>query len=142
MRCLQRARKLDALPTKAREALPLFGLPFAVKDNIDVAGLPTTAGCPAFAYAPNRSATVVEQLVRAGAIPVGKTNLDQFATGLVGTRSPFGTPRNPFDARYIPGGSSSGSAVAVARGLVAVRPGDRPLPDPVACRPRLQGRSG
>lgn len=100
-------------------SLPLFGVAFAVKDNIDVAGLPTTAACPAFAYMPARSAAVVERLEAAGAIPVGKTNLDQFATGLVGTRSPYGVPRNPFDARYIPGGSSSGSAVAVAAGLVS-----------------------
>jgi allophanate hydrolase len=99
-------------------ALPLFGVPFAVKDNIDVAGLPTTAACPDFAYTPDRSASVVEKLRRAGALLIGKTNLDQFATGLVGTRSPYGVPRNPFDPDYIPGGSSSGSAVAVARGLV------------------------
>jgi allophanate hydrolase len=99
--------------------LPLFGLPFAVKDNIDVAGMPTTAACPAFAYTPERSAVVVERLTKAGAIVVGKTNLDQFATGLVGVRSPYGAPRNPFDRRYIPGGSSSGSAVAVATGMVA-----------------------
>jgi allophanate hydrolase len=112
------ARTLDALSTAERAALPLFGVPFAVKDNIDVAGVPTTAACPAFAYVPERSATVVERLEHAGAILIGKTNLDQFATGLVGTRSPYGIPANPFDARYIPGGSSSGSAVAVARGLV------------------------
>jgi allophanate hydrolase len=98
---------------------PLFGLPFAVKDNIDVAGMPTTAGCPAFAYTPAETAPVVADLVAAGAVPIGKTNLDQFATGLVGTRSPYGVPRNPLDARLIPGGSSSGSAVAVAAGLVA-----------------------
>ena len=113
-----RARALDACTSAERARLPLFGVPFAVKDNIDVAGVPTTAGCPAFAYVPERSASVVERLEAAGAIAVGKTNLDQFATGLVGTRSPYGIPRNPFDARYIPGGSSSGSAVAVARGLV------------------------
>jgi allophanate hydrolase len=101
------------------DALPLYGLPFAVKDNIDVAGLPTTCACPEFAYRPARSAPVVERLRQAGALCVGKTNLDQFATGLVGTRSPYGVPRNPFDAAYIPGGSSSGSAVAVATGLVA-----------------------
>jgi allophanate hydrolase len=112
------ARTLDRCTRAEREAMPLFGVPFAVKDNIDVAGLPTTAACPDFAYVPERSATVVERLESAGAILVGKTNLDQFATGLVGTRSPYGIPRNPFDARYIPGGSSSGSAVAVARGLV------------------------
>jgi allophanate hydrolase len=101
------------------EALPLYGVPFAVKDNIDVAGLPTTAACPAFAYTPRASAPVVARLVDAGAFVVGKTNMDQFATGLVGTRSPYGVPRNPFDARLIPGGSSSGSAVAVASGLVS-----------------------
>jgi allophanate hydrolase len=99
--------------------LPLFGIPFAVKDNIDVAGMPTTAACPAFAYTPSETAPVVLQLLSAGAVLVGKTNLDQFATGLVGTRSPYGVPRNLFDARYIPGGSSSGSAVAVAAGLVS-----------------------
>jgi allophanate hydrolase len=100
-------------------AMPLYGLPFAVKDNIDVAGLPTTAACPGFAHQPVRSAPVVARLVAAGALLVGKTNLDQFATGLVGTRSPYGVPRNPFDPDFIPGGSSSGSAVAVAAGLVA-----------------------
>ena len=100
-------------------AAPLYGVPFAVKDNIDMAGLPTTAGCPAFAYTPTRHAPVVQRLVDAGAIPVGKANLDQFATGLVGVRSPYGVPRNPFDAAMVPGGSSSGSAVAVASGLVS-----------------------
>jgi len=99
--------------------LPLYGVPFAIKDNIDAAGWPTTAGCPDFAYDPPRNAPVVERLLAAGAILIGKTNLDQFATGLVGVRSPHGTPKNPFDARYIPGGSSSGSAVAVAAGLVS-----------------------
>ncbi len=103
----------------ADPSLPLGGVPFAVKDNIDVAGLPTTAGCPAFAYTPERHATVVQRLVDAGAIVVGKTNLDQFATGLVGVRSPYGVPRNPFDPAMVPGGSSSGSAVAVASGLVS-----------------------
>ena len=93
-------------------------LPFAVKDNIDVAGLPTTAACPAFAYTPQRSAFVVERLERAGAIVIGKTNLDQFATGLVGTRSPYGVPRNALRADLIPGESSSGSAVAVGAGLI------------------------
>jgi len=97
---------------------PLAGMRIAVKDNIDVAGFPTTAACPAFAYEPERSATVVERLQAAGAHMVGKTNLDQFACGLVGTRSPYGAVPNAFDARYISGGSSSGSAVAVARGLV------------------------
>ena len=103
----------------AGEALPLAGVPFAVKDNIDLLGLDTTAACPAFAYAPGRSATVVERLVAAGAIPVGKTNLDQFATGLNGTRSPYGIPRNAYNRAWVSGGSSSGSAVAVAAGLVA-----------------------
>jgi len=101
------------------ERLPLFGIPFAVKDNIDVAGMPTTAGCPAFAYTSSETAPVVVRLLATGAVLLGKTNLDQFATGLVGTRSPYGVPRNPFDARFIPGGSSSGSAVAVAAGLVS-----------------------
>ena len=116
---LARARELDACTPAQRAAMPLFGVPFAVKDNIDVAGVRTTAACPAFAYVPERSATAVERLTAAGAVVIGKTNLDQFATGLVGTRSPYGVPVNPFDSRYIPGGSSSGSAVAVARGLVA-----------------------
>jgi allophanate hydrolase len=113
------AERLDALNGDARAALPLFGIPFAVKDNIDVAGLPTTAACPDFSYDPHIDATVVSRLLAAGAVPVGKTNLDQFASGLVGTRSPYGTPRNPFDARMVPGGSSSGSAVAVAQALVS-----------------------
>jgi allophanate hydrolase len=99
--------------------LPLYGIPFAIKDNIDLAGLPTTAACPEFAYVPERSATVVQRLVDAGAIPLGKTNLDQFATGLNGTRSPYGACRNAFDPDYIAGGSSSGSAVAVALGLAS-----------------------
>lgn len=99
--------------------LPLWGLPFAVKDNIDVAGVPTTAGCPDYAYLPTSDATVVERLRAAGAILVGKTNLDQFATGLNGTRSPYGAPRSVFDPDRVSGGSSSGSAVAVAAGLVS-----------------------
>jgi allophanate hydrolase len=98
---------------------PLYGVPFAVKDNIDVAGLPTTAACPDFSYLPVRHAPVVERLVQAGAIVIGKTNLDQFATGLVGTRTPYGVCSSVFDSRYVSGGSSSGSAVAVAKGLVA-----------------------
>ena len=102
----------------ADKSLPLYGVPVAIKDNIDVAGLPTTAACPAFAYQPERDAAAVERLKRAGAIVIGKTNLDQFATGLVGVRSPYGVPRNPFDPQLSPGGSSSGSAVAVAAGLV------------------------
>jgi allophanate hydrolase len=97
---------------------PLFGIPVAVKDNIDVAGLPTTAACPAFAYTPKADATCVARLKRAGAIVIGKTNLDQFATGLVGVRTPYGIARNLFDPALIPGGSSSGSAIAVAAGLV------------------------
>ncbi len=116
---LRRAAELDALDDAQRARLPLFGVPFAVKDNIDVAGLPTTAACAEFSYIASFSAPVVDLLLGAGAILIGKTNLDQFATGLVGTRSPYGVPRNPFDARYIPGGSSSGSAVAVASGLVS-----------------------
>src|SRR4051794_33656826 len=118
----RRATKLDAAAAADPDLinrLPLFGIPFAVKDNIDIAGMPTTAACPAFAYTPSETAPVVLQLLSAGAVLVGKTNLDQFAAGLVGTRSPYGAPRNPFDARYIPGGSSSGSAVAVAAGLVS-----------------------
>ncbi|OAN58469.1 allophanate hydrolase [Sphingomonas sp. TDK1] len=103
----------------AGETLPLAGVPFAVKDNIDLAGLATTAACPAFAYQPEQSATVVAKLVAAGAIPVGKANLDQFATGLNGTRSPYGIPRNAYNRAWVSGGSSSGSAVAVAAGLVA-----------------------
>jgi allophanate hydrolase len=99
--------------------LPLYGIPFGVKDNIDVAGLPTTAACPAFTYHPPESAPVVAALIAAGAIVIGKTNLDQFATGLVGVRSPYGVPRNTFDPMMVPGGSSSGSAVAVAAGLVS-----------------------
>src|SRR5258706_2287963 len=110
---LARARELED------SALPLRGVPFAIKDNIDLAGLPTTAGCPAYAYSPERSATVVAKLIEAGAILIGKTNMDQFATGLVGTRSPHGACSSIYDQRYISGGSSSGSAVAVAAGLVA-----------------------
>ena len=107
---------LESLPP---DDLPLYGVPFAIKDNIDLAGIPTTAACPAFAYTPETSATVVQRLLAAGAIPLGKTNLDQFATGLVGVRSPYGTPVNPWHPDYIPGGSSAGSAVAVARGFAA-----------------------
>ncbi|KQT42833.1 allophanate hydrolase [Devosia sp. Leaf420] len=100
-------------------SLPLWGIPFAIKDNIDAAGLPTTAACPTFAYSPEQDATVIARLRAAGAIVVGKTNLDQFATGLNGTRSPYGAPRSVFNADYVSGGSSSGSAVAVASGLAA-----------------------
>jgi allophanate hydrolase len=100
-------------------SLPLWGIPFAAKDNIDAKGMPTTAACPAYAYQPDEDATVVARLLAAGAILIGKTNLDQFATGLNGTRSPYGAPRSVFDADYVSGGSSSGSAVAVASGLAA-----------------------
>src|SRR6187200_2325017 len=109
---VRRAREVDP-------ALSLAGVPFAVKDNIDVAGMPTTAGCPAYSYVPERTATVVQRLLAAGAILIGKTNLDQFATGLVGVRSPYGACRSVIDAKYVSGGSSSGSAVAVALGLVS-----------------------
>jgi allophanate hydrolase len=119
---LPRERVLEyaaALAARDPAALPLYGVPFAIKDNIDLESVPTTAGCPDFAYTPARSAFVVEKLIAAGAIPIGKTNLDQFATGLVGTRSPYGAGRNSFDPDYISGGSSSGSAVTVAMGLVS-----------------------
>ncbi|WP_421913056.1 allophanate hydrolase [Mesorhizobium sp.] len=100
-------------------AKPLWGVPFAVKDNIDVAGMPTTAACAEYAYMPEKDATVVARLKAAGALVVGKTNLDQFATGLVGVRTPYPIPRNAIDASLVPGGSSSGSAVATARGIVS-----------------------
>ncbi|MFK8251169.1 allophanate hydrolase [Ancylobacter terrae] len=112
------AAALKALEKADPARLPLYGVPFAVKDNIDVAGLPTTCACPDFAYVPTRDAESVARLRRAGAIVIGKTNLDQFATGLVGLRSPYGVPRNPLRDELVPGGSSSGSAVAVAAGLV------------------------
>ncbi len=112
---LEAAARLEREGARER---PLWGVPFAVKDNIDVAGLPTTAGCPAYAYVPGHSAPVVERLLAAGALLLGKTNLDQFATGLSGVRSPYGVPRNVFDAALVPGGSSSGSACAVAAGIV------------------------
>ena len=111
------ARAIDAR-VAAGETLPLAGVPFAAKDNIDVAGFETTAACLAFAYRPDASATVVERLTAAGAICIGKTNLDQFATGLNGTRSPYGSPRNAYNLNYVSGGSSSGSSVAVAAGIV------------------------
>ena len=114
---LARAAELEAEGPLGR---PLWGVPVAVKDNIDVAGLPTTAGCPGYAYTPAANATCVQRLIDAGAMVLGKTNLDQFATGLVGVRSPYGVPRNVFDAARVPGGSSSGSAVAVAAGIVPV----------------------
>jgi len=113
---IHRVPKADALAAARVAQGPLAGLTFTVKDNIDVAGIPTTAGCPAFAYTPKRTATAVQKLLDAGGVLVGKTNLDQFAAGLVGTRSPYGAVRNAFNPDYISGGSSSGSAVAVALG--------------------------
>lgn len=112
---------LDNLLNKRIERFPLYGIPFAIKDNIDLAGIPTTAACQAFSYLPEKSAFIVEQLINAGAIPVGKTNMDQFATGLAGTRSPapWGACKNSFNKDYISGGSSSGSSVSVALGLVS-----------------------
>jgi allophanate hydrolase len=115
---LARAREIDA-KIAAGDVLPLAGVPFAVKDNIDAAGLPTTAACPAFAYEPQADAEVVARLIAAGAVMMGKTNLDQFATGLVGVRSPHGAPQCVFNRDYVSGGSSSGSAVAAGAGLVA-----------------------
>ena len=120
----QLSTQLDALAQRLaaaggdRNKLPLYGVPFAIKDNIDAAGWPTTAACPEFAYSAEQDATVVARLRAAGAILIGKTNLDQFATGLVGTRSPYGAVGNSFDPAYVSGGSSSGSASVVARGLV------------------------
>jgi len=109
------------LENKNIDNLPLYGIPFAIKDNIDLAGIETTAACPGFAYTPEKSAFVVSQLINAGAIPIGKTNMDQFATGLVGTRSPepWGACKNSFNKEYISGGSSAGSSVAVSQGLVS-----------------------
>src|SRR5260370_13574537 len=106
----------EALTAKDAAELPLYGIPVAAKDNIDVAGLPTTAACPAFSYLPSHDATSVARLRAAGAIIIGKTNLDQFATGLVGVRSPYGIPNNPMRGDLIPGGSSSGSAAGGAAG--------------------------
>lgn len=110
---------LSALESKEPDDLPLYGIPFAIKDNIDLAGVPTTAACAEYSYTPEQSAFTVQLLIDAGAIPVGKTNLDQFATGLVGTRSPYGAVKNAFNPDYISGGSSSGSAVSVALGQVS-----------------------
>lgn len=114
---LERARHIDQR-VAAGESLPLAGVPIAVKDNIDVAGVATTAACPEFAYQPSASAHIIERLLAAGAMVIGKTNLDQFATGLVGTRSPYGSPGCVFNREYVSGGSSSGSAVLVAAGVV------------------------
>ncbi|WP_027078845.1 allophanate hydrolase [Maribacter antarcticus] len=112
---------LERLKDCSIDELPLYGIPFAIKDNIDLKGIPTTAGCESFARIPEKSATVVDLLIKAGAIPIGKTNLDQFATGLVGTRSPekWGACRNAFNKDYISGGSSAGSGLAVSLGLVS-----------------------
>ncbi len=110
---------LDALDKRSPDEMPLYGIPFAIKDNIDLAGTPTTAACPEYAYLPQRHAFAVQCLIDAGAIPMGKTNLDQFATGLVGTRTPYGACKNSFNGEYISGGSSAGSAVAVATGQVS-----------------------
>ena len=110
---------LARLDGRTPAELPLYGVPFAIKDNIDLAGVPTTAGCPAYAYVPARSATIVERLVALGAVPLGKTNLDQFATGLNGTRSPYGACRNSVHPDYPAGGSSAGSALAVALGVAS-----------------------
>jgi allophanate hydrolase len=121
-RQLARLEEMAAAAGSIDEALrrhPLFGVPFAVKDNIDVEGVPTTAACPAFKYTAPRSAAAVVRLMEAGAVWIGKTNLDQFATGLVGTRSPYGRPSSVFSREHVSGGSSSGSAVAVACGRVA-----------------------
>ena len=108
----------EALESSGDKTLPLYGIPVAVKDNIDVKGLPTTAACPAYSYRPSRDATAVARLRAAGALILGKTNLDQFATGLVGVRTPYGIPRNLFGDKLIPGGSSSGSGIAVGAGIV------------------------
>ncbi len=116
---LARACELEAMPDAERAALALYGLPFTVKDCIDIAGLPTTCACPDYAYTADRTHVSVQRALDAGAILLGKTNLDQFATGVVGVRSPYGVARNPFDAAYIPGGSSSGAAVSVSAGLCA-----------------------
>jgi len=109
---IDRAKSVDL-------SLPFAGVPFAVKDNIDVQSMPTTAGCPSFTYIPAATAPVVQRLLDAGAILIGKTNMDQFATGLVGVRSPYGACSSVFDSRYISGGSSAGSAVALAKGYCA-----------------------
>ncbi|MEE4684612.1 allophanate hydrolase [Pseudomonas alliivorans] len=108
---------LAALESRELKDLPLYGVPFAIKDNIDLAGIPTTAACPDYAYTPERSATIVEQLIALGAVPMGKTNLDQFATGLNGSRSPYGPCPNSVLKEYPSGGSSSGSSLAVALGV-------------------------
>ena len=130
------AKALEAGGAKDR---PLFGVPVAIKDNIDAEGFATTAACPAFAYKPARDATAVARLRRAGAIVIGKTNLDQFATGLVGVRSPYGVPRNAINPELVPGGSSSGSAAAVARASCRFR--SAPTPRARAACPRASTTS-
>ena len=110
---------LERLESLSPDSLPLYGIPFAIKDNIDLAGIPTTAACEEYTYTLEKSSTVVENLIEAGAMPLGKTNLDQFATGLVGVRTPYGPPRNPMAPDRVPGGSSCGSAVALSEGLVS-----------------------
>ena len=120
-RALDRVKELFLIEEKDRVKYPLYGIPFAVKDNIDVVALPTTAGCPKFAHqSADQSAPVVQKLEKAGAILIGKCNMDQFATGLVGTRSPYEACSSVFNENFISGGSSSGSAVAVASGLVTI----------------------
>jgi len=110
---------LERLSTMNRETTPLWGVPFVIKDNIDLAAIPTTAACEAFSYTPDHTAFVVQQLISQGALPFGKANLDQFATGLNGTRSDWGPCSNSVDPKLVSGGSSSGSAVAVALGLAS-----------------------
>lgn len=116
---------IEVLEDKKQSDYPLWGIPFAIKDNIDLAGVQTTAACESYGYLSKESATVVQKLIDAGAIPVGKTNLDQFATGLVGTRSPYGEVHNALNPELISGGSSSGSAVAVALGMAVFFTGNR-----------------
>ena len=113
-----RVKGLDGLDAPARANMPLYGMPCAIKDNMDLAGYPTTAACPAYAYTPAQTAFAVRRLEAAGAVIIGKTNMDQFATGTAGLRSPYGQPRSVFGRDYVAGGSSSGSAVAVAAGIV------------------------
>jgi allophanate hydrolase len=114
----QAITEAEALSAKDPAQLPLYGVPIGVKDNIDALGLPTTAACPAISSVPSHDATAVARLRAAGAVVIGKTNLDQFATGLVGVRSPYGIPKNPLRGDLLPGGSSSGSGIAVSAGLV------------------------
>ncbi len=128
------ASDAQALMRDSDKSLLLYGIAVAVKDNIDVAGMPTTAACPAYQYQAEKDATSVARLRAAGALILGKTNLDQFATGLVGVRTPYGIPRNLFDPKLIPGGSSSGSGVAVGAGLVPLALGTGIRRVRAACR--------